>query len=303
MPAPASLVHQTSASIGTGNLTVIAVNGRRAFSAAFGTGGTDVFDYFVMNRDAAEWERGTGHMSDSNTLVRDTVIESSNSNNAVNFSSGTKDVCNDVPPATQWKANFSPTVEFRTSSATITIPTGYTKALVTLWGGSGGGGGAKGNGSGNAAAAGSGAGAGALKKLLTGLTPGNTLALTIGAAGAAGATTPANGGNGGNSSLASGTETITTLTANGGGGGTAANGVGALGSPGTGGTATNGDLNITGQTPTPPTVGGGDPGYAMNGGVSGLGMSMGGNGARTDSASGLAGNAGVVGGCIIQWFA
>lgn len=40
-------------------------------------------------------------MSDSTTLVRDTVLESSNSNNAVNFASGTKDVTNDIPAAEQ----------------------------------------------------------------------------------------------------------------------------------------------------------------------------------------------------------
>lgn len=97
MPQVSDLVHETAATTGTGNFTVAAVNGRRRFSTAFGTGGTDVFDYFISNRDAAEWERGTGHMSDSNTLVRDTVLGSSNSNSAVSFSAGTKDVTSDVP--------------------------------------------------------------------------------------------------------------------------------------------------------------------------------------------------------------
>ena len=58
----------------------------------------------ISNREAAEWERGTGSMSDANTLVRDTVIESTNSNNAVNFSAGVKDVTNDIPAGTQWSA-------------------------------------------------------------------------------------------------------------------------------------------------------------------------------------------------------
>lgn len=100
MPAPADLVHQTTTTTGTGALTLTAENGKRTFLAAFGTGGTNTFDYYVSNRDAAEWERGTGHES-SGTLVRDTVIASSNSNNAVNFSAGTKDVTNDVPAGTQ----------------------------------------------------------------------------------------------------------------------------------------------------------------------------------------------------------
>lgn len=101
MPAPANLVHQTSTGTGTGNLTLVAVNGKQSFSDAFGTGGSDVFDYFISNQDASEWERGTGSMSDATTLVRDTVIESTNSDAAVNFSAGTKDVTNDVPADNQ----------------------------------------------------------------------------------------------------------------------------------------------------------------------------------------------------------
>src|SRR5690554_4306363 len=102
MPAPANLVHEQSTSTGTGNFTLSAVNGRQRFSTAFGTGSTpDVFDYFISSQAAAEWERGTGHMSDSDTLVRDTVLESSNANNPVNFSAGTKDVTNDVPAGSQ----------------------------------------------------------------------------------------------------------------------------------------------------------------------------------------------------------
>jgi hypothetical protein len=98
MPAPANLVHQTSTTTGTGNLTVAAVNGKQTFSNAFGTGvTTNVFDYFISNQGALEYERGTGHMSNSTTLVRDTVIESTNANAAVSFSAGTKDVVNDVP--------------------------------------------------------------------------------------------------------------------------------------------------------------------------------------------------------------
>ncbi len=101
MPRPSDLVHETSSSTGTGNLSTNGVNGKRSFNTAFGTGGTDLFDYFVMNRDAAEWERGTGHLSAATTLVRDTVIASSNANAAVNFSAGTKDITNDVPAGKQ----------------------------------------------------------------------------------------------------------------------------------------------------------------------------------------------------------
>lgn len=102
MPAPANLCHMSSTTTGTGNLTVAAINGKQALGTAFGTGGTtNVFDYFISNRDAAEWERGTGHMSDATTLVRDTVIESTNSNAAVSFSAGTKDITNAIPATKQ----------------------------------------------------------------------------------------------------------------------------------------------------------------------------------------------------------
>jgi len=96
MPAYADLVHQTSTTTGAGNLTLTAVNGKRTFLAAFGTGGTNTFDYYVSNREAAEWERGTGHET-AGALVRDTVLASSNANAAVAFSAGVKDVTNDQP--------------------------------------------------------------------------------------------------------------------------------------------------------------------------------------------------------------
>src|SRR5258706_422959 len=100
------LIHETSTTTGTGNLTTAAVNGKVQFGDStngFGTGGTtNVFDYFISNRDVAgEWERGTGHCSALGTLVRDTVIKSSNANAAVSFTAGTKDVTNDNPASEQ----------------------------------------------------------------------------------------------------------------------------------------------------------------------------------------------------------
>lgn len=95
----ANLVHQTSTTTGTGSLTVASVNGKQTFFGAFST--TQTFEYFVSNQSATEWERGWGHMADATTLVRDVVKESTNSNAAVSFSAGTKDVVCDVPAADQ----------------------------------------------------------------------------------------------------------------------------------------------------------------------------------------------------------
>lgn len=126
-----------------------------------------------------------------------------------------------------------------TGNATFTIPTGITQLKVTVVGAGGGGGGSTG---GTAAGGGSG---GTAIKWLTGLTPGNTLAVTVGTAGTAGAATPTAGGNGGNSTVASGTQTISTITGNGGTGGSQATGANQNGVAG--GTATGGDINIGGQ--------------------------------------------------------
>ncbi len=120
-----NLVRETSVTTGTGNQTLVAVTGKRTFNTEFGTGGTDVFDYFISNPDAAEWERGTGHMSTSTVLVRDTVIESSNADAAVSFTAGTKAVTNDLPASFhggQW--NLLETV-VASNDATIDI-TGLT---------------------------------------------------------------------------------------------------------------------------------------------------------------------------------
>lgn len=181
-------------------------------------------------------------------------------------------------------------VVYYSSTQTITVPTGATKAFVELWGGAGGSGG----GDAGAGVPGGGGG-GFLQKYLTGLVAGGTLALTIGAGGTAGSGIGA-GGSGGSSILASGTSnTITTLTASGGSGTSYSAGAG---TGGAGGTGTNGDVNITGQ------VGGSSiyvTGESLSmsgaGGMTGGGRGRGGAGDNT-----AGGEAGTAGGCTITWF-
>lgn len=96
-----NLVQQTTASLGAGALTVASIMGKRSFFTHFGSGGSNVFFYFISHRTANQWEVGTGHMSDATTLVRDTVIMSSNANTFVVFSAGTKDVVNELPAHVQ----------------------------------------------------------------------------------------------------------------------------------------------------------------------------------------------------------
>ena len=128
MPAPSDLVHETATTTGVGNFTLANENGKRSFNTAFGSGAPlDVFDYFISHRTAAEWERGTGHLSAAATLVRDTVLASSNAGAAVNFSAGTKDITNDIPAAKQVGTDLTQTL----TNKTLTSPTLTTPALGT----------------------------------------------------------------------------------------------------------------------------------------------------------------------------
>lgn len=98
-----NLILQESTTTGTGNLTLSAkTGGWRTFDAVYGhAGGNDAFYYYIIHQTLTEWEFGTGHMSAATTLVRDTVIGSSNANALVNFGAGTKTVLCDLPASKQ----------------------------------------------------------------------------------------------------------------------------------------------------------------------------------------------------------
>lgn len=116
-------------------------------------------------------------------------------------------------------------------SFTFVVPAGVTALDVEVWGAGGASGGSVANNGGSG-----GGGGGYCRKSLTGLTPGSSLSVTVGAGGSPGG--PGNGGSIGGPSAFAGI-----LTANGGSGGPANSAAGALG-----GTASGGDTNITGQS-------------------------------------------------------
>ena len=134
VPEIGNLVHETSTTTGTGDFTVSAVDGRQRFSDIVSTGGTTrTFPYFISHRTAGEWETGWGHLSATSTLVRDEVLASSNSDAAVNFAAGTKDVTNDIP-ASLFKRNVTdkPACSVRLSAdQTLTSNTDVIAALDT----------------------------------------------------------------------------------------------------------------------------------------------------------------------------
>jgi hypothetical protein len=195
-----------------------------------------------------------------------------------------------------------------TSNGTFTIPSGISALKVTALGGGGGGGGASSavcfGGSG-----GGGGGGGTAVTYLTGLTPGNTLSVTVGAGGTAGGT----GGTGGTSSVASGTQSITTISGSGGGGG--GNGNQTSGAQGAGGGTSGATYGISGSAAL-------QAGSLVFGGMSqfsttnvrtagqtagpgqsgvGFGLGTGSTGSSSNGGGGVSGGTGSAGIVIIEW--
>jgi len=90
-------VKETSTTTGTAAFTLSgAVTGFETFGAGIGNSNTTY--YCIALQDGSEFEVGLGTLnSDSTTLTRTTVISSSNSDSAVNFSAGTKEVFCTLP--------------------------------------------------------------------------------------------------------------------------------------------------------------------------------------------------------------
>lgn len=85
-------VADTTATTGTGSVTLdnSPPTGFRTVNDVCSI--SDTFFYAIGHRAANEWEEGLGTYSGSHVVARTTVLASSNSGSAVNFSSGTKDV-------------------------------------------------------------------------------------------------------------------------------------------------------------------------------------------------------------------
>jgi hypothetical protein len=220
-----------------------------------------------------------------------------------------------------------PNLQLFTSSGTFTVPTGVTKVKVTVIGGGGGGGGCQAAGG---EAGGGGGGGGGAVRLVTGLTPGGTVAVTVGAGGTAANDTA--GGSGGTSSFGA------FCSATGGSGGarrqnaTSSNGnlstqLGAAGGSGSGGdinasgtvgfalinatsnvtirccTTGVGSMSCSGSSGGNPPFGVGTGGTFQGSdanGNAGTGFGGGGGGARTNGTA-RAGAAGQAGCVIVEW--
>jgi hypothetical protein len=135
-------VNETSTTTGTGTFTLAgAVTGFQTF-AAIGDGNTTY--YTIVLQGGTEFEVGLGtYTSSGTTLSRDTILSSSNSNNAVDFAAGTKNVFCDYPApkaiygdatdtafAAQIAASNGLVMNNMTVGTTFTIPTGYSASAV-----------------------------------------------------------------------------------------------------------------------------------------------------------------------------
>ena len=88
-------VKETATTTGTGAVTLGgAVTGFESFSSALAN--SDTTYYAISHRNADEWEVGLGTYN-TGVLTRTTILESSNSDSAVSFTAGTKDVFITLP--------------------------------------------------------------------------------------------------------------------------------------------------------------------------------------------------------------
>jgi len=91
-------VKETSTTTGTGTFNLAgAATGFDTFVAGIATGNTTY--YAIFNQGTTEWEVGLGTVTDAtpDTLSRTTIYSSSNSDSAVDFAAGTKDVFCTLP--------------------------------------------------------------------------------------------------------------------------------------------------------------------------------------------------------------
>lgn len=123
-------VRESSSTTGTGTITLSgAYPGYQSFTSAVSDG--DTVYYTIHNTASAsigEWEVGIGTFTASGTtLSRDTILSSSNSGSAVNFSAGTKEVFITQPSD---KAVFEDASNNVTVGGKITVGAAPTNNLV-----------------------------------------------------------------------------------------------------------------------------------------------------------------------------
>ena len=132
-------VKETSTTTGTGTFNLAGAEiGFESFVSGIGNG--NVTYYAISNDGTAEFEVGFGTITDAtpDTLSRDTIISSSNSDALVDFSAGTKTVFCTLPASRTPSAGMTAQTFVNTHSSTIsedqTLDSGVLAGPVTITG-------------------------------------------------------------------------------------------------------------------------------------------------------------------------
>ena len=132
-------VKETSTTTGTGTFSLAgAETGYESFVSGIGTGNTTY--YAIELNSAGEFEVGIGTVTDASpdTLSRTTVISSSNSDNKVDFSAGTKNVFCTLPAKRAMSPSMTATGYVVTHASTLdedqTVDSGVLAGPVTVTG-------------------------------------------------------------------------------------------------------------------------------------------------------------------------
>ena len=132
-------VKETSTTTGTGTFDLAgAETGFESFVSGVGNGNQTY--YAISNDGTNEFEVGIGTITDAtpDTLSRDTIISSSNSDAAVNFSAGTKTVFCTLPASRTPSAGMTAQTFVNTHNSTIsddqTLVSGVLAGPVSITG-------------------------------------------------------------------------------------------------------------------------------------------------------------------------
>ena len=132
-------VKETSTTTGTGTINLAgASQGFESFVTGIGT--TNQTYYCITNSSQTEFEVGIGTVTDAtpDTLSRDTVLSSTNSDNKVDFAAGEKDVFCTIPAKKAMSPVMQATGYVVTHSSTLdevqTMDSGVLAGPVTVSG-------------------------------------------------------------------------------------------------------------------------------------------------------------------------
>lgn len=128
-------VLETASSPGTGTVTLLGASlGYQPFNTALTSGSTTY--YTIADLGGSNWEVGVGTFTSPDQLTRDTILASSNSGSAVNFSSGTQNVFVTYPAekSVNLDASGNCTLPARLTINNVTLATSATTSNLVVGG-------------------------------------------------------------------------------------------------------------------------------------------------------------------------